>query len=94
MTYLDFVLRLHDLKKDVKILCLEKGDRLSEVEVRLFVLPYVKETVESAFRAYADFISNSTNAYRTMRIDGYEVTDIVYHDAHFKKDRYYEIVIE
>ena len=93
MTYLDFVLRLHDLKQEVKILCIEHGEHCSETEIRVFVLPHIKETVESVFRAYADIISNSTYAYRTMKMNGYEVTDIVYHGAHFKKDRYYEILI-
>ena len=90
MTIKDFILRLYELDKDVKIVS-NCGD-FSEVEIRLFMLDKAK-TVEQTFKSYF-YLCELYDWLGTMKIYDKEVRDIIFHDAHLKKDRFYEVVFE
>lgn len=92
MTVIDFLKRLYDLPKDAKVV-LNSGN-FSEIEMKLFLVSNAP-TAEKVFKTCLDNIDLlSSGLNRTISIDGHIVKDIVFHNDHFKCNRFYEITFE
>lgn len=91
MTIVDFFTSIYKMEKDTKMVF--NKNCYSELEIRLFLIDN-SPTVESIFNFYMGQIKELIKKGPDMQIMGYKVKNIVYHHAHKRSERFYEIIPE
>lgn len=98
MTTYDFLLQLLDLDQDTKIVA--NNEACTEMELRLFRLPYYSLTVKQLVRQILQQLKDQEIALvnpvniKTQFTPSKPIKSIVFHNDHFRKNRFYEITTE